>query len=350
MSKPLISIIVPVYNTEKYLDKCLDSLVNQTYYNIEIICINNGSTDNSINILEQYQKNDPRVKVINTVNEGVSIARNVGLKEVHGEYIMFVDSDDWTNLNTCEIAIDTINEYDVDVVLWSYIREFSQKSSKKIIFESDKLFEENDCKKLHRRFVGLIEDELSRIDNADALCPVWGKLYKASLIKDNDIKFVDIRKIGTYEDGLFNLHVFKYVKKAMFINQYNYHYRKDNISSITTKYKDNFYENWINLYSIMDAYIAKNELNDVYKQALKNRISINILGLGLNILNADGSFIKKVKLIDEIINSRQYRNAIKTFKTEYMPIHWKLFYLCAKYKFSLGVYVLLVCIKCIINR
>ena len=350
MKKPLISIIVPVYNTEKYLNKCLDSLINQTYKNIEIICINNGSTDNSHSILNQYQELDSRVNVVNTINEGVSIARNVALDIAKGEYIMFVDSDDWINLNTCEIAINTVNEQHADVVMWSYIREFSQKSSPKSIFESDKVFDEQECKKLHRRFIGLIDDELARIENADALCPVWGKLYKSSLIQKNNIRFTDIRLIGTYEDGLFNLNIFKYVKKAIFINQYNYHYRKDNVSSITTKYKTNFLKNWTNLYTIMKEYILENQLENIYIEALNNRISVNVLGLGLNVLNAEVSSYKKIKLIDEVINSKQYKNAVKNLKINYMPIHWKLFYLCAKCRFSVGVYILLLCIKYFINK
>ena len=97
-----ISIIVPVYNTEPYLEQCLDSIINQTLEDIEIICVNDGSTDNSLSVLEEYASKDNRIKIINQENEGPGFARNNGLKSVNGEYVLFVDSDDWIELNTCE--------------------------------------------------------------------------------------------------------------------------------------------------------------------------------------------------------------------------------------------------------
>ena len=109
----LVSIIVPIYNTEKYLERCIDSLINQTYKNIEIILINDGSTDNSINILKKYKKIDTRIKIIDKKNEGPNIARKTGLENADGNYIMFVDSDDYIHPNTVEILVSKINEYQV---------------------------------------------------------------------------------------------------------------------------------------------------------------------------------------------------------------------------------------------
>lgn len=97
-----ISIIVPVYNTEKFLEKCLNSLINQTLKDIEIICINDGSTDKSLQILEKFANKDKRIQIINQTNSGLSVARNIGIKKAKGEYIGFVDSDDWVDLNFFE--------------------------------------------------------------------------------------------------------------------------------------------------------------------------------------------------------------------------------------------------------
>lgn len=351
MSTPLISIIIPVYNAEKYLQKCMNSLINQTYRNLEIICINNGSTDKSSNILKEYENKDKRIKVIETVNEGVSIARNKGIELIKGDYTMFVDSDDWIDLDTCEIALNKIKDENADIVMWSYVREFENKSLKKHIFDERQIiFEGESLKNIHRRFIGLTGEELSNVENADALCPVWGKLYKSSLIMDHNIQFIDIRKIGTYEDGMFNLHLFNYADKAVYIDQYFYHYRKNNNSSVTSKYNENLYRNWNNLYGIMNDYIKHEQLDYTFNRALFNRISIGILGLGLNILGCDCNFIKKIKMIKEIISSKQYRKAVKNLKIDYFPIHWKFFYFCAKHNLSLGLYLLLLCIKKIINR
>ncbi len=101
-NKPKVSIIVPVYNVENYLDRCLDSLINQSFDDIEIICINDGSTDNSLSILKDYEKKDARVKIINKDNSGVSDCRNNGINVANGEYIVFVDSDDWIDVNMIE--------------------------------------------------------------------------------------------------------------------------------------------------------------------------------------------------------------------------------------------------------
>lgn len=131
LKNPDISIIVPVYNVEKYLPQCLESLINQTYANIEIICVNDGSTDNSLEILDKYAKRDSRIIVINQKNSGVSVARNAALKIISGKYLMFVDGDDWIELNNCETAYNLIEKYNADVVMWSYIREYPNKALKK---------------------------------------------------------------------------------------------------------------------------------------------------------------------------------------------------------------------------
>lgn len=103
-NNPFISVIVPVYNVGKYLEECLESLVNQTLENIEIICVNDGSTDNSLNVLNEYRKKDKRITVVNKANGGVSSARNIGLRIARGEYIAFVDADDIAEKRLCERA------------------------------------------------------------------------------------------------------------------------------------------------------------------------------------------------------------------------------------------------------
>ena len=106
-----VSVIVPVYNVEKYLKQCLDSLINQTLEDIEIICVNDGSTDSSLNILEEYQNKDNRIKIISQENKGVSAARNLGLKNAKGEYLLFIYADDWVELNALEELFNNIGRF-----------------------------------------------------------------------------------------------------------------------------------------------------------------------------------------------------------------------------------------------
>lgn len=348
--KPLVSIIVPVYNVEQYLPQCLDSIVNQTYKNIEVICVNDGSLDNSINILEDYASRDERIKIVSQKNQGVSRARNLAHQYVNGDYIIYVDGDDWLDVNTCEIAVEKATESSADVVMWSYISESKNRSDKKIIFGDEFIFDETKVKQmLHRRFIGIAGSELAHPEQADSLCPVWGKMYKSNIILKSNVKFVDLDKIGTYEDGLFNLEVFKYVHKAVYLPVNLYHYRRTNSESQTAKYRPGLFEQWQKLFDEMQLYIGDNGLSEEYEDALSNRIALSILGLGLNILSSDFSAKKKKVMIKEIITSDRYKEAYKKLEFKYFPIHWKLFYSFAKAGNATGVYMLLKVIQRIIK-
>ena len=132
MNKPKISVIVPVYNVDRYLEICIDSLINQTYDNLEIILINDGSTDDSKLICEKYLKLDKRIKLINQKNKGVSSARNNGIRNSSGEYIVFVDSDDWVDLDYFERLYNAAKKYDSDIALATNIRVGKRKSKKRL--------------------------------------------------------------------------------------------------------------------------------------------------------------------------------------------------------------------------
>lgn len=350
MNEVKISIIIPVYNVEKYLPKCLDSIVNQTYKNLEIICVNDESPDGCLKILENYAEKDNRVKIVSQKNQGLSGARNTGAKYVTGDYIMYVDSDDWIEPDTCEIALNKALEQKADLVFWTYTREFENSSvPKKIFDQAEIVFDKEDTKnKLHRRLFGLYGEELSSPENADSIVTAWGKLYKAELIINHNIEFVDTKKIGT-EDALFNVYVFGYVKKAVFINKCLNHYRKDNIASLTKTYKKDLFPQWQNLYNLMQIYIDDNNCGALFQTALQNRICLSIIGLGLNILNG-GKSVKKIKEIKRIIGCEQYRKAYKQLTLKYFPIHWKLFFFFAKHNMAYGVYIMLKCINMLKGR
>lgn len=123
--KPTISIIIPVYNVENYLERCLDSLIGQTLADIEIICVNDGSQDRSLEILQEDASHDSRIRVFDQANSGVSVARNNALKHVKGEFYMFVDSDDWLDPEICAVAYDYAKQYDAaGRDLWSCLNLF----------------------------------------------------------------------------------------------------------------------------------------------------------------------------------------------------------------------------------
>ena len=125
MSK--ISVIVPVYNAEKYLSRCIDSILNQTYKNFELILINDGSKDNSIEILRKYENIDDRIKVIDNSNNGVSKTRNIGVRLAEGEYIQFIDSDDFIDKNMFEYAINVMEQENADLVMTGFYLDIESK-------------------------------------------------------------------------------------------------------------------------------------------------------------------------------------------------------------------------------
>ena len=338
---PKVSIIVPVYNVERYLRQCLDSLVDQTYQNIEIICVDDGSTDASSEILTEYALKNSKVRVIRQENSGLSVARNVGFSFATGEYVMYVDSDDWIDVCTCEKAVFKAEEHAADLVMWPYIREFPNRSAPKVIFSEEKTFHAAECRELQRRMVGLLGTELAHPENADALCTVWGKLYLRELIAQNDIHFTDLQRIGTYEDGLFNLHYLAHVKNATYIPDYLSHYRKN--SGMTSKYRKELAAQWKNLFSDMRGYIEKGGYGSDFEQALNNRISLSIIGLGLNAVALTNR--KALAEIRNILSDKEYRAAVKTLPMRYFPPHWWVFFACCKLDFSVGVFVLLKCME-----
>ena len=347
----LVSIIIPVYNADLYLEKCLKSVVSQSYQNLQILCVDDGSKDSSLEILNQYAEKDGRIIVIHKENEGVSVARNIALERVSGDYIMFVDGDDWIDTDTIETAVAVIKKNDVDVVMWSYVRELEKESAKKVIFDSDVYYDKAAVKeKLYRRMVGLYGEETSKPENADALCTVWGKLYKKDLIIDNEVKFYDIREIGTYEDGIFNLSVFSKVNSAVFINRCMYHYRRNNDSSLTSSYNPNLSNQWNKLFDIIEEYIEKKEEDETFKIALSNRIVFGLIALGINETERKDGFFNTLKSIGKLTSDTRYRENIKSFDYHYLPIHWRLFFIFAKYRLNIGVYLLLLIIQKIRGR
>lgn len=181
---PKISIIIPIYNVEDYLKQCLDSVVNQTLQDIEIICINSASEDNSYQILQEYIKKDKRITVINlTENLGQGIARNQAIKEANGEYIIFLDADDWLELNACEIAYNEILKKKCDFVKFAYSK-----------------YDENTQNILEQ--YSAVDVLIKNSNNSDIrntnidflrACYSWSQIYNREFLIKNDIKFANLR-------------------------------------------------------------------------------------------------------------------------------------------------------------
>lgn len=344
-----VSIIIPVYNIEKFLPKCLDSVIGQSYDDLEIICIDDGTPDKSAAVILSYAEKDERIKLISQKNQGLSGARNTGIKFATGKYIVFLDGDDWLDCNAIAEAVSATEKNDCDVVMWGYVREFVGRSEEKKIFDCDKVFDENESRQLHRRMAGLLGEETADPSNADSLVTAWGKLYRADIIKDNSLEFVDTKIIGT-EDALFNLNYFGFVHKAVFLNRPYNHYRKDNDISLTRSYKSKLFNCWNELYDRMEVYIRQEKLPKSFTEALNNRICFSMIGLGLTeLLNPEGH-VARIKNLKSFLATERYRKAYCGLNMKYLPIHWKIFFFLCKKRFAIGTYFLLIVMQKIIER
>lgn len=222
----MISIIIPIYNVERYLSQCLESVINQTYKELEIICINDGSPDNSLKILEKFQKKDNRIKLITQKNQGLAGARNTGINNATGEFIFFLDSDDWLPLNAIELLYNKQKNEDADIVIGGRNTITLKKENKFF----PKSYEKN--LKFKEYIMRSFKDKSFR-------AVAWGKLYKKDIIKKYRLYFP---KGLLYEDLLFLMRYLYYSKKITVLSEcvYNYRYdRKDSIiNTINTKDMD----------------------------------------------------------------------------------------------------------------
>ena len=218
-----VSVVIPVYNVEDYLEECLESVINQTLKDIEIICINDGSTDNSLNILEAYAENDNRIKIFSQENSGLSASRNHGKKLSQGEYIYFIDSDDYLELNALEKLYDMAMSLDLDILIF------------KLINFDDGTHEKYTSDYYEMSFLKPYEGKNFNYENIgeiilDVAVSIPGKLFKNSLI--SSMKFSE----GLiFEDNLFFAEAMLKAKRVSFLDKHFYNRRVRNDSITTTK-------------------------------------------------------------------------------------------------------------------
>lgn len=210
----LISVLVPVYNVEKYLRECLDSIVAQTYKDIEIICINDGSTDESGAILDEYEKKDARIKVITQANLGYGKAMNTGLDAATGEYIGIVESDDFIDSYMYENVHNWIEESEADFVKTDFFRYMNGTNTQMEIYK-DAVYD--------KVFAGIDEKPAFLLYGGN----IWTGLYRRSFLYDNNIRFLESPG-ASYQDISFNFKVFACAKRILLKNRAFYHYRNDN--------------------------------------------------------------------------------------------------------------------------
>lgn len=241
----LVTIIVPVYNVEKYIYECVDSLIKQTYKNIEIILIDDGSKDKSGAICDNYAASDARIKVIHKQNEGLGFARNTGLKAAQGKFVTFIDSDDKADADLVENLVNGIYEANGDTCIGGFKRISAngvvgfEERYDKAVFEGKNVYNN-----LFARMLG------SAPDKHDAIrMSVWNVMYSMDIVRTHNIEFPSER-VFISEDIIWDSEYYKYAKKAIVIDSTAYNYRITP-GSLTQKYKPDMLEKICVLYNEM---------------------------------------------------------------------------------------------------
>lgn len=217
-----VSVVIPVYNVEKYIRQCLESVINQTLKDIEIICINDGSKDNTLKILEEYSQKDSRIVLIDKENEGLSAARNQGTELARGEYISYIDSDDWVDIHYLEELYNAAKKYNSDVACSSIIRVTGGRRRNKLIYKKEEFTRDIDKK--------------NELTNVPIYSYVWNKIYKRDKLIQSGVKF----PIGrVYEDIIWSIQAIYYLDGVVTVPSAIYYYRKNPTSVMSSKAKQN---------------------------------------------------------------------------------------------------------------
>lgn len=332
MSKK-VSVIIPVYNAEKYVAQCIESLLSQTLQECEFIFINDGSKDNSGEIIEKYKKSDERIKLVNQENQGVSIARNMGLNLAAGEYIGFVDADDYVEKDMCEILYNSAKQGDCDVVISNFESEMEgHKVITKYPFPIGVLLEKNYIQQQILPYF-LMEDHLNTAVN---------KIYKNKVIKDNHVKFPE--KVALGEDGIFNMHFFSNATTMKYIDYTGYYYREVAGSATRNILKKDYFSKALEVYTSETPEVYTGKFDKAKIHRLKSMKFIRSVMSYIYIYfvpSKDVSFSKRYRYVKNMICNKYVREALPIYYRENgraLGRYEKFVIEMIKRKYTLGLY------------
>lgn len=347
MKQGLVTIVVPVYNTEKYLCRCLSSIVQQTYQNIEILLIDDGATDRCPQICEEWAQKDGRIKVIHKKNAGLGMARNTGIENAEGEYICFFDSDDYIDSETIEKSYHLASSAKADVVCFGYHKVSKQgKIVKSFIPQMPKDQYEGD--EIYSLFLPeLIQNNPENEKRTNLHMSAWASLYSMENINRTGWRFVSEREIIS-EDYYSLLYFYKDVKKVAVLEHACYFYC-ENEGSLTHTYKKDRYARIRHYY--LEALKVCEDLQ--YGEEVKKRLCYtyfaNTFGALKQIMASDSVYKEKRHLVKEIVTDTTCEQVLGKIKNDKLPFTWKVF-LRAMYKKRVYLCCTLLSLKNIRNR
>ena len=340
-----VSLILPIYNIEETsLDKCIKSLLKQTYTNIEIILIDDGSTNNSLDICNYFSKLDKRVTVYHQDNSGVSIARNKGIELSNGSFICFIDPDDYVKENYVEKLLITINKYNSDIAICNSIIHY-QKTERPNDFIDSGSFNGNDLELTREQIIDLqkqlVGKKISSYYPPEVAVGVpWGKMFKKSFIIDNELSFVP--KMARMQDNIFNLYALEKATKVSAIKDRLYIYRKE-AGSACYKYSPNIISYFEKYYLETEKFLDKYNKEPIFYKALSAK-KITSFNSYFNQLFFNKEAKKKLsevkKEISKLLEKDIYANALDSIDLSLLTNTEKIFVILLKNKKILALKLL----------
>lgn len=334
--KPKLSVIIPVYNVERYLEDCINSVLKNSCENIEVIAVDDGSTDRSGKILDYYAEQNNRIKVLHKPNGGVSSARNAGLDAATGSYIMFIDSDDWIEEISFERLVKSASETGAEIILFNMVHRNIEKQTS--IYDA-KIFDDN----------LLITDEAGKRQyiykeflKGNRLNQVCRCFFKAELISENKLKFDEDLSIG--EDLVFLIGASTAAKSILSINDYMYNYRFNSLSS-TNVYIASRFNNVKKINSIFQKYLKLWQLDDEeHRKMISNRLVNSVIENLKCIFLMKNDFTSRQKIISasHILKDKEVKKALKCSSLKDKTLFYKLIILILKTKILVPILYLLL--------
>ena len=342
---PDVSVIVPVYNVEKYLNQCVISLQQQTLKNIEIILVDDGSTDSSGNLCNQFRNLDKRVKVIHKKNEGLGMARNSGLDIATGKYIGFVDSDDFVSDEMFEVLYNNAEKYMADASYCEKIRFHDDNTISYDAISYNKFVEVYDRYQMANYILNRIGMPPESKKDTLYQTAVWLGIYRRTCLDENNIRFVSERKLIS-EDIIYNVDFFFFCKRVVHCHQSLYYYR-ENSSSLTKTYKSDRFQKNVLMY---------NELCRKLKREFPQMNCVNTVDRYLltysrvaciqevDFIHSNG-VIKAKNNIKAICNNQELRIVLNEYPYWKMPVKYRIVAICQKYRWSCLLLLILLVAK-----
>lgn len=340
MSKPCVSIIVPIYNVEKYLDKCLESIINQTLHNIEIILVDDESPDLCPQKCDEAAKRDKRIKVIHKKNEGLGFARNSGLKIATGEYVYFVDSDDYLDIHAAEKLYNTSVENNLDICFAGVISEDEKGNQKKDVPKyAGSIFKQPQIVDIV--LAGMLGAEpVAKIDT-NLRMSAWQGIYRLSWLNDNNLRFPSERQFIS-EDIIFHLDALPKARSLGYIGDCLFYHIVDNPNSLTHKYNPKRFEKCCILYLEEKKKIGQlNRTDEMLKNA--QRMFLANVRVCLKQIAAKSEIEGRLFAISEIkkiVEEKTFREVLRVYPYWKNPIKQAIISFALKNKMCLIVYFL----------